>query len=216
MTTLNKVIVLDLDDTLYSEISYLKSAYRYIAKKISKEDVDLYELMFNKYINNEDVFSFLSNEYKISKLKLLNWYRYHEPDIRLYPGVLTFLNLYSINSEIALITDGRSKTQRKKIKALGVDQFLKNIVISEELGSEKPSLTNFEAAIVNTKGDLFFYIGDNINKDFITPNKMGWITICLEDQGENIHKQRMDLPHEYQPRYFFESWLEISLFMEKI
>ncbi|WP_289047617.1 HAD family hydrolase [uncultured Psychrobacter sp.] len=216
MTTSSKVIVLDLDDTLYSEFEYLKSAYSYIAKKLSKDSVYLYQLMLTKYNNNENVFDFLSVTYDISKLQLINWYRYHTPDIQLYPDVLTFLNMYLVNSEIALVTDGRSKTQRNKIKALGIEKFFKNIVISEELGFEKPNIANFEAAITNIEGESFFYIGDNINKDFITPNKMGWMTICLKDKGCNVHKQKFDIPDEYQPEYVFESWLEILSFIETI
>lgn len=216
MTISSKVIVLDLDDTLYSEFEYLKSAYSYIAKKLSKDNVYLYQLMLTKYNNNENVFDFLSVTYDVSKLQLIKWYRYHNPDIQLYPDVLKFLNTYSVNSEIALVTDGRSKTQRNKIKALGIEKFFKNIIISEELGSEKPSIANFEAAITNTRGKRFFYIGDNINKDFITPNNMKWITICLKDQGCNVHKQKFDIPDEYKPDYVFESWLEILSFIKTI
>ena len=35
----------------------------------------------------------------------------------------------------------------------------------------------------------FIYVGDNVKKDFITPNALGWKTICLKDDGRNIHKQ---------------------------
>ena len=35
----------------------------------------------------------------------------------------------------------------------------------------------------------FVYIGDNLKKDFVTANRLGWTTICLRDQGDNIHAQ---------------------------
>ena len=212
----SKVIVLDLDDTLYSEMSFLKSAYKHITENISENEQILYELMLRKYDNNEDVFGFLAEKYNRNKSDLLELYRFHKPTIELYPGVLDFLNSYSIDSEIALVTDGRSETQRNKITALGLINFLDNIVISEELGSEKPNQDNFENAISNTKGSRHFYIGDNISKDFITPNKMGWTTICLKDQGQNIHKQDFTLANEYHPNYCFESWSEIKNFFDKL
>lgn len=212
----NKVIVLDLDDTLYSEMSYLKSAYQHIAKYLSEDNKALYELMLDKYNNHEDVFEFLTHNYDVSKAELLDMYRFHEPDIELYPGVQRFLEAHSDIAEIALVTDGRSKTQRNKIKALGLENVFKNIIISEEIGSEKPDKRNFDQAVLNTDGDLHFYIGDNISKDFITPNKMGWITICLKDQGHNIHEQDFSLAKEYLPTHRFESWSEIKRFFDKL
>lgn len=216
MTTPDKVIVLDLDDTLYSEFSYLKSAYRNIAKGLSVDDQVLYELMLDKYYKNEDVFGYLTQEYNTSKAELLNLYRFHKPTISLYPSVKVFLDSYSTTSEISLVTDGRSETQRNKLEALDLTHFFKNIVISEEIGSEKPNKQNFEMAITNTKGNQYFYIGDNTKKDFITPNEMGWTTICLKDYGENIHKQDFTLANEYQPEHCFESWSEIKEFFDKL
>ena len=35
----------------------------------------------------------------------------------------------------------------------------------------------------------FTYVGDNLNKDFVAPHALGWTTICLRDDGRNIHKQ---------------------------
>lgn len=35
----------------------------------------------------------------------------------------------------------------------------------------------------------FTYVGDNPRKDFIAPNALGWLTVCLKDDGRNIHKQ---------------------------
>ena len=213
---MNKVLVLDLDDTLYAELDYLKSAYHNIASELSTNNSQLYEVMINKYINSEDVFNFLVNEYNVEMQYLLDSYRYHIPNIQLYPNVDKVLNYYSSHSEIAIVTDGRSKTQRNKIIALGLTHMLTSIVISEELQTEKPCRKNFEKVVSETIGNEYIYIGDNLKKDFITPKHMGWTTICLKDQGNNIHKQDFDLPYEYQPDYYFESWLEIQHFLNII
>ena len=186
---MNRVLVLDLDDTLYSELDYLKSAYFFIAKQISVNNHQLYQTMIEKYFNSEDVFDFLVDEYGTNKKDLLEWYRLHIPNIELYSGVKDFLENYSKSGEIAIITDGRSKTQRNKISALGLDGMLTSIVISEELQTEKPCKDNFEKVMSETVGSEYIYIGDNLKKDFITPKSMGWITICLKDQGQNIHRR---------------------------
>lgn len=214
MTMLNKskTIVLDLDDTLYSEYSYLESAYRYISSKISNEPVSLFNIMIEKYHNQEDVFEFLEKKYKVNKTELLHYYRFHIPEVKLYDNVESFLKKFSALYNFSLVTDGRSETQRNKIKALGIEHFLSNIVISDEIGSEKPNPKNFQKAIVGLYSKKNFYIGDNIHKDFVTPNKMGWTTICLKDSGQNIHKQDFSVSDQYLPHYCFKSWSEIQSF----
>lgn len=212
MTILNNTIVLDLDDTLYSELEYLKSAYNYIANIISNEPSKLYSVMLKKFELGEDVFSYLESEFNISKSTLLSYYRFHKPNIRLYEGVISFLEGFSLSYKYSMVTDGRSKTQRNKIQALGLEPFLSNIVISEEIGTEKPNIQNFEKAISGLQSKQNFYIGDNTKKDFITPNEMGWTTICLKDSGHNIHKQDFSIPDQYLPHYCFKSWPEIHNF----
>ena len=46
---------------------------------------------------------------------------------------------------------------------------------------------------------------NNFNKDFVAPNKLGWSTIGLLDDGRNIHKQNHNLSSEYLPKYFVKS-----------
>lgn len=205
-------IVLDLDDTLYAEIDFLKSAYTFIANTIDPGNTELYSLMIEKYFNHEDVFNFVASTYNTDKTSLLNYYRFHKPLIELYSGVEPFLKDKFNNYNIALVTDGRSLTQRNKIEALGIERFLSTIIISEELGSEKPNAENFQQAIASFNNKRVYYIGDNIKKDFVTPNKMGWTTICLIDPGHNIHKQDFSIADEYLPHYSFRSWSEIHDF----
>ncbi|MGM9786689.1 MAG: HAD family hydrolase, partial [Candidatus Cryptobacteroides sp.] len=86
----------------------------------------------------------------------------------------------------------RSIQQRNKIEALGLNRWIENddIIISEEFGSEKPALANYEYYMKRYPECCdFTYIGDNPNKDFVVPNILGWETICLIDDGRNIHKQ---------------------------
>lgn len=210
MSLKNKAIVFDLDDTLYPEIDYLKSAYRFIAEKLGETDGKLYNDMVEKYLNNENVFDYLEFTYDINKSQLLEWYRNHNPNISLYPHVNDFLNSFKYDFKFAIITDGRLTTQRNKIKALGLESLIDAIVISEEIGSEKPNLANFNKAMELLKCDTYCYIGDNTKKDFITPKSMKWLTICLNDQGYNIHKQDFSLPLEFLPNLRFNDWKQIK------
>ena len=217
MTSKNNAIVFDLDDTLYPEIDYLKSAYQFISEKIAPIDKTLYSLMIEKYFKNENVFDYVEKTYNVDKSQLLNWYRTHFPHLKLYPHVECFLKNFRDDFKFAIITDGRSITQRNKIKSLGLDLYIDTIIISEEIGSEKPSLANFDKVKQLLNCESYCYIADNTKKDFITPNMMGWLTICLNDQGNNIHKQDFSLPNEFLPDIRVSSWQEVeNIFSKKI
>ena len=198
MTIPLKCLVLDLDDTLYSEISYLHSAYRFIAAKISAEPEVLSAHMLQQYYAGENVFEQLVHGYGVDKTTLLDWYRFHQPDISLYPAVLETLDSYKADYQYAVITDGRSKTQRNKLHALGLMPYLNSIVISEEIGSEKPSAANYEKVMWDLQCEHYIYVGDNLKKDFVSAKHLGWTTICLKDQGQNIHQQDFSVYERYK------------------
>lgn len=212
-----KVIVFDLDDTLYKEIDYLKSAYREVASFLVSEHgvKDPFNLMIKLYSEGKNVFNELNTHFNLSvPIELyLKIYRNHYPTISLDEFAAdTLIHLKNQGYTIGLITDGRTITQKNKIKALGLSRFLDNdsIVISEEFGTSKPGIQNylyFHNVFPNAER---YYIGDNPQKDFVTPNYLGWKTFCLLDNGLNIHKQDLNLSKEYLPNFFIRSLKEIT------
>jgi putative hydrolase of the HAD superfamily len=114
-------------------------------------------------------------------------------------------------NKVALITDGRSKTQRNKVEALGLQQYLsaEDVIVSEELGSEKPDVRNYNALVRKYPSDTFVYVADNTRKDFVTPNTLGWSTIGLLDDGRNIHPQDFNTKKEFQPKVWVKSLIEV-------
>ncbi|WP_179354437.1 HAD family hydrolase [Winogradskyella vidalii] len=183
------VIVFDLDDTLYNELDYLKSAYKSISKHLEPENwKPLYSKMFSLYRSKINVFEFLAESYKTDIKLLVDMYRHHQPDLQLFEGVLdVFEAIKSKNGKIAIITDGRSLTQRAKLKSLGILSYIDKVIISEEIGSEKPNIANFKAIENALSGSEYYYFADNLKKDFIAPNALGWKTVALIDNGKNIH-----------------------------
>ena len=133
----------------------------------------------------------------------MNVYRCHHPDIMLLDSVEDMLNKLKYQDVIlGLITDGRSISQRNKIAALGLGRWFdeENIIISEEFGSEKTDERNFRYFMEHYPNCSFTYVGDNPKKDFVIANSLGWMTICLLDDGRNIHKQDFDLPIKFLPK----------------
>ena len=201
-----KVVCFDLDDTLYKEIDYLQSAYKEIASYASEHccgssnsskglSAKAYDAMLTAFQKGENAFARLNRflGLDLPTSEYLQLYRNHKPNISLSKETIQALNmLKEIDCIIGLITDGRSVQQRNKIEALELSRWIADddIVISEEFGSEKPSPSNYEYFMKRYSScNDFTYVGDNIRKDFVAPNALGWTTICLQDDGRNIHKQ---------------------------
>lgn len=195
--TIDKFIAFDLDDTLYKEIDFVKSAYMHIAKQFPglAFPLDSYNVLLNAYLNNEDAFAklneFLHINYPIEKY--LELYRFHYPDISLLPGTAETLDYFQQNGwQIGLITDGRSISQRNKILALDIEKYFNpgNTLISEETGCGKTASENFRYFMIRYPDcTQFVYVGDNTQKDFLWPKQLGWTTIGIRDNGQNIHPQ---------------------------
>lgn len=205
------VICFDLDDTLYKEIDYLKSAYKEIAVTVGHPEAAV--RMLDWYYSKENAFEKLIETYglSITVSDCLKIYRNHFPEISLDAGVKEFLvELKDNGAKLGLISDGRSITQRNKIKALGLEGLFDIEIISEEFGSEKPSLKNYQAVMDKfPERQRFIYVGDNPAKDFIAPNQLGWGTYCLKDEGRNIHEQNMSLAKEFLPQHVINKIEEI-------
>lgn len=192
-----KIIVFDLDDTLYKERDYLESAYKEIACWIEQDynRNGVYEYMLSCYQNGLNVFDSLITKYclPIDTGLLLNVYREHVPNISLSEEVKVTLQLLKENTDnvLGIITDGRKKTQQNKIAVLELEQFIsmENCIISESVGVCKPSMELYTYFSKKYGMAHYYYIGDNVLKDFISPNLLGWTTICLKNNGRNIHQQ---------------------------
>ena len=208
------VIVFDLDDTLYNEMEYLRSAYIQIAKKLDFENWQvLFARMYSLFRSKKDVFEFVSTKYDVDKTGLIQEYRAHVPKLNLFDGVLeTIEQIRAKQGKIGIITDGRKSTQRTKLKSLGILDLIDKIVISEEIGSEKPNKRNYIAIEEAFKDCTYFYFADNLRKDFISPNKRGWSTIGLVDNGLNMHYDgHAYFDDSYAPKQFIVSFQEINI-----
>lgn len=202
MQSLSDVIVFDLDDTLYKEISFVESGFKAIARHLGNP---LYaDEMMSSLRNGKNAFDQLIGNHSLttSVEELLSIYRTHFPTIKLETSIVATLDALVSNGKIlGIITDGRSLTQRNKIKALGLSRWFTddNIIISEEFGSTKPDVRNYRFFMSKYPGKIYTYIGDNVAKDFVAPKSLGWQTICVKDNGQNIHSQDFNLNEEYLP-----------------
>lgn len=187
-------VLFDLDDTLFSERDFLHSGWHAVAHEAEKRGLlgsaKAYELMTKA----PDAFDALHEAYpEFSIADMLEVYRNHVPDIHLKPGAWqTVMQLRDAGASVGIITDGRSISQRNKIKALGLDTLVDYIGISEEIGADKHQAQPFLHAEEHFGMHRpYIYVGDNPAKDFAQANKLGWHTVMLRESspGINIHPQ---------------------------
>lgn len=212
------VIVFDLDDTLYSEYEYKCSGIRAVADTVAALYPDrfsdgLWEKIDPKSKDWLDELCSLCGFNDSEKQVLLWQYRLHRPSLTPYIPPEYLHRLTAPFAACALITDGRSLTQRLKLEALGLLPLFDDILISEASDSAKPDERRF--VLLQEKygstADCFIYIGDNLSKDFVAPNRLGWTTIGLTASEHNIHRHTPEsFPSEYRPDLWIESLEELQ------
>ncbi len=207
--------VFDLDDTLFKERDFVTSSFRVIAREADRRGIISYEKALAILCAGRDggiAFSSLAEEVAarapgcgLTEEWMVNTYRTHTPDIKLDDATESVLAALRERGEtLGLITDGRSNTQRAKIKALGLERFIepRNILVSGETGFDKTHREPFDMIMMRNPAERrYVYVGDNSAKDFIWPNKLGWLTVQLDDaDGVNIHPQSSDRPAAFLPQ----------------
>lgn len=211
------VFVFDLDDTLYKEADYHTSGIRAVANVINKVyDFDAESYFKDKVNSGEaDLWGAVCEQLKLPetvKQSIIWEYRLHKPEITLETDIRVLLDwLEHEAAGLAILTDGRSMTQRLKAGALGLSHI--PIYISEEYGAAKPDVTRFEL-IQNKYLDYdCIYIGDNPAKDFLAPNLLGWKTLGLTGDNRNIHSQDTSI---LDKNYLPDCWISKLEELKKI
>lgn len=185
-----KAVVFDLDDTLYSEKEYVRGGFRAIAQilpQVENSEAKLWKAFENKKSAIDEVLNAEGIYTDKLKQKCLNTYRYHQPEIYLYDGVEKLLvELQNRGYLLGIITDGRPDGQKTKIKTLRLDMYVRHIIVTDEFGGIEYRKPN-EKAFWHMKEQFgvefveMCYVGDNIKKDFLAPEKLGMRAIFFRN-----------------------------------
>jgi putative hydrolase of the HAD superfamily len=198
-------VAFDLDDTLYDEIEYCKSGFAAVSKFLA----DLPESPATKRIfaavwkqftagnRTRTVNAALDNLGISYDDKLIGSavkvYRNHVPKITLPQDSRDVLCQLSTKYTLALLTDGFLPAQQLKVRALGIEKFFKCVVYTEQIGRNcwKPSPAGFEKLMrtLNATPENTAYVADDEKKDFIAPNKLGFLTIQIV-RSAGIHTEQ--------------------------
>ena len=188
------LIVFDMDDTLYPEMTYAESGLRFVGNELEVEhgirgicDHLLQSLhsgvrgtIFNKTLSHFDLPESLVPS-------LVQRYRSHAPSIQLYPDAPALLARLRSHTHLALITDGPLVCQKAKIEALDLESEFELLVCTDEWGKAywKPHERSYLYVMQHFRvaPERICYIGDNPTKDFVTPRQLGWKTIRVDRIG---------------------------------
>lgn len=187
-----KAIVFDLDDTLYAEKEYVRSGYKAIANilpQVKQMEEKLWQAFEQKKAAIDVVLITEGIYTEELKQKCLSVYRSHRPDIHFYDGAEELLCQLRANGyKLGVITDGRPEGQWAKIKALGLDNLVDHIIVTDELGGveyRKPNKMAFEMMqkLFDVPFEEICYVGDNIQKDFLAPEMLGMKSILFKNKN---------------------------------
>jgi putative hydrolase of the HAD superfamily len=193
-----KAVLLDLDDTLYPEMDFVRSAFAAVAADLSTDvgiDAGFTRMRMLQILRRDgrgrvfDAFLHEQRLYTSDRVaRMLEVYRSHSPTLRLYADVVPTLEwLRSTGVGLGIVTDGLAHVQRAKIEALGLEARVDVVVCTDELGPRcaKPSRAGFERAleILGVPATRAVYIGNDATKDFYGPRRLGMTAIHIVRAG---------------------------------
>lgn len=191
-----RVVVLDLDDTLYLERDFALSGFAAVGRHVEErhglpgygaECVRLFEEGHRGTVFDAALGALGLSAIDVASLVAL--YRGHAPEIALAGDAARLIDRLDGHAT-AIITDGPGQTQGNKVAALGLYGRIGKVVLTGILpeGCAKPHAMAY-AMVEQWSGRPaaeHVYIGDNAAKDFVTPRARGWLTVQILREG-HIH-----------------------------
>jgi putative hydrolase of the HAD superfamily len=193
-----QAVVFDIDDTLYPEREFVRSGYEAVAEDLRSQrgdDEPYEEWLWQRFCGGQSAGAFdaLSEHYFLDLSpedirRLVELYRFHEPKIQAYAGMAELLGELAEDALLGVVSDGPARMQANKLDALGLRDCFRAVILTDELGPDagKPSPKGFEAVRerLGVAHDQCAYIADNPAKDFLAPNRLGWLSVHYLRDGQ--------------------------------
>jgi putative hydrolase of the HAD superfamily len=213
-------LLIDLDDTLYDERSYVRGGLTAVAQDIAgrtgrsgdaihAELLDLLATTGREQILDRALPLFGLAPTKLLIAELVEVYRAHAPRLTFYPGVAEMLCRLRQRYRLAVVTDGLARMQRAKVVALGLGALVDTMVFTWELGHPKPAPDGYLSAArtLGTAPARCLIVGDNPDHDMRAAATAGIPAVRVRN-GRFAHRPnpgpvRADLAHVTE----LEAWL---------
>ena len=205
------VLVFDLDDTLYPELSYVHSGFRAVAAFLSPllnvpaETLAAGMVAEEAVLGRGQVFDNVLHQHgrwsKALVAACLRAYRQHRPTLALFPDAERCLARFA-EWPLYLVTDGHKEVQARKVAALPLAGRVRHAYLTNRYGRHraKPDPHVFQLICHRegvTPGQVI-YVGDNLRKDFVGIKPLGFRTVRIL-RGNYAHLEA-DAAHEAHSR----------------
>jgi len=173
-----KALLIDMDDTLFEERTYVDSGFRSVAAFLEAErdlpaDYSLPSMRaFFDLEGRGRVFDRIIERFEIRRAEglvkaCIEHYRNHIPQIELYPGVRSCLEALSKSYKLGLVSNGLPLMQQRKLDALAISDLFDTVVFCDGIGAPKPSPTGVvhAASELDVSVEQTLMIGDNPDTD---------------------------------------------------
>ena len=185
-----RLVVLDLDDTLFLERDYVRSGFLEVGNLVRRELgwSRFFKAAWTRFVEGrrDMIFDRALEAVGVSPnpefiRTLLECYRTHLPRVQLCPDARRFLSRPPGGVALGVVTDGRPGPQALKVRALGVDRFVDAVECTGQWGPRfaKPHPRAFRLMErrFGLEGSACMYVGDNPARDFQGPIGLGW-SVC--------------------------------------
>lgn len=199
MSSSGTVVAFDLDDTLVAECEYVESGLAAAGALVDalapgREPAGPWLVALWRQERARDGMQRLIAARGLDAAewlpRLIEAYRAHDPVLRPRAGAVEALRaLEASGARLAIVSDGYLAVQQRKWSALRLPNHFDPVVFTDERGRDhwKPHPWGFEQVMrAHPRARRFVYVGDNPVKDFIAPNRLGWMTVMLRS-ADAIH-----------------------------
>lgn len=188
-----RVVLFDLDDTLYDHSYHITSAISALREKHAfLQDYPLEHLTQLSHKLLEEVHAkLLKGEISLEDARRIRWQNFleifrqeenHDPitfgafylnayyeSERVVPGSIELLKTLKKDFSIGIISNNLLAEQIEKMKRLGISEYIDFFAISEEVGAAKPDRKIFDVAIERSKfsAEESVLIGDSWENDIV-------------------------------------------------
>ena len=233
-----KYLLLDADGTLFdyhmAECKSLKKTFEYYG--IADKDSQLSSL-YNR-INHECWSMFEKRQLTLEQLRfkrfsdLINegqlgdinpremgekYLGYLALSAEMLEGAVELLETLHKSHSLVMITNGIKEIQYSRIKEAGIGKYFDALVISDEIGYQKPAAEYFDITmnkIGNPDKSEVIVIGDSLTSDIAGGNRYGfdtcWININNSDPACHCNKTvQTELSDDFIPDYEVSNLLQI-------
>ena len=230
-----KALLLDMDDTIIADDPFTEKAWQVACSRYSRQtkgfDAKTLKLGIDEV---REVYWKDAERHRIGRLNLVQARRdivnqafsrlgINEPKVaneladlytrekeRLcvpFPGALEALKEFKASGlRLALLTNGSSDIQRRKINRFRLAQYFDHIFIEEELGVGKPDERVFRTALEKLKatpGESCM-VGDDLERDIAGAQKLGIFTVWVD-----LKKTGLPPKSSIKPDHIISSIIEL-------